>query len=465
MVLLVGRYGIAVLAWAGTLVIARQLSTTAWGGFSFIFSLLGIIGVVSDLKVGRIVLAEILESGDRPSDVVRSYVTMRALVGVLAYAVALLVVVVGGYPDEVVHGTAVAGLVLVVAGTSAAIDVFLNAGMRMRPQAVASVLGQVAQLALTLAIAVGGAGSLVRFCVPAVLFEAVAIGWKLRVVSPAVRLRPRVEPARWGAWLREAAPLAVGGAMSTLYFRIDSVMLSKLDTLEAVGIYAIGYKFSDLVGYIPIAVCTPVLTLMVAAWPDDERRFARAFDQAYVVLAVLGIGAAIGFAAFAGPLVSLLYGARFLPGVNAARALVLAQTLHFLGALCYFTLLAAGRNRPYVVATFLGVVVNVALNLVLIPRLSYDGAAIATVVTEVAVVGVLAGATRRLPGVRLLRWDLLGRLTLAGLATAGVVVATTGRLPWPLAAGLAAVAYLGTVEALRTGGGLRTLLRATEPAR
>ena len=51
---------VAALGWVGTVIIVRQLSEAEWGRFSFIVSLLGIIGFIADLKLSRIVLRDVI---------------------------------------------------------------------------------------------------------------------------------------------------------------------------------------------------------------------------------------------------------------------------------------------------------------------------------------------------------------------------------------------------------------------
>ncbi|MEO7442957.1 MAG: oligosaccharide flippase family protein, partial [Acidimicrobiales bacterium] len=392
-VLLTGRLVVAVLGWAGTLVVARQLSPTGWGGYSLVFSLIGLVGVLSDLRVSRQVLADIFEAGEDAGPVVGSYLAMRALTGVVAYAIAMAVVLLGDFPDEVVRAMAAAGLILVLVAPSSSLDVVLGARSWWSTQALASVIGQVVQLGLILAVAAGRWGSIVRFAVPAVVCEVIVLWWKLRHVRRAMPVRMRVDLPRWKAWSRESAAVVVGGAIATVYFRVDSVILSQLDTLRAVGLYGIGYKFSDLAGFVAVAVCTPALTLMVKSWPDDLAAFSRAFHQAFVILVTAAVGLSVGFVVFASPLIETLYGPRYTPAVGAARGLVAGQAINYFTTLCLFALLAVGRTRRYVVAATVGLVVNVVLNLVLIPAASYDGAAVATVVTEVLVLAILGAAT------------------------------------------------------------------------
>ena len=51
------RVVVAALGWAGSVIIARALDAEQWGQFSFVFALLGVMSIVTDLGVGRVVLA------------------------------------------------------------------------------------------------------------------------------------------------------------------------------------------------------------------------------------------------------------------------------------------------------------------------------------------------------------------------------------------------------------------------
>jgi O-antigen/teichoic acid export membrane protein len=459
--LAVSRYLVAMLGWAGTVVIARELSASDWGAFSLIFSLLRIVGFLGDLEVSRIVLSSLLDPEEDTGRTLGSYVVLRLLLGVAAYVVAVAVVVAGDYPTPLVLATMVAGVTLVLASASHGLRLYFESSLWLRPVAVALVVAQAAQLALTLALAATGHATLLWFVVPAVLFDVVVLVWELLAVRRAVGLRPRVQPRRWAVWLREAVPLAVGWALAEVYFRIDMVLLSRLGSLEAVGVYAIGYKFADLSGFVAPALLAPAIGLLVRAWPGRPEEFRRVFRHALVVLAALAVGLVIGFAVLATPAIEFFYGARYGDGAWAARALVTGKAVNFFTQLVFVTLVAAGRRRVFPVAMLIGLVVNVGLNLVLIPRSSYNGAAFATVVTELLVLAILSVSLGRLHQVSPLPLGSLLRILLAGGLMAAVLLALQELLPWYLLALVGAVVYLGALHLLRFDGpgGLLAVVR------
>ena len=460
--LLIGRVVSAIAGWTGTVVIARELSPADWGGYSFIFGLLGIVGLVVDLQVGRIVLREVLDAGDDAGRVVGSYVMFRLLVGLVAYIAAIAIVAGGGYSQNVVLGTVVAGFGFLLIAPANGLAIWFEARLWLRPSAVATVLGAVTQLGFTLLVASGSGTNLVPFAAASTVGLVVVLGWRIRAVfAYHLSVHPNLDPRRWWVWLRESIPLAIGFGLVTLYYKLDIVMLSKLDTLESVGQYSIGYKFADLASYIPLALLTPLLALMVAAWPHDTESLRSHFRQAFVLLFVAAIGLSVGFACIAQPAVELLYGTRYAPSVDAARYLVAGAAIQFFSYLCFTTLVSVGRNRPYALAGLAGVVINTGLNVVLIPRYSFNGSAVATVVTEVIVFGVLLAALTRTPGIVTIPAGVVVRTALAGAAMAAVYVGLVQLIPWPAAVVVAGAAFLALLHLLGADGpgGLRALVQ------
>jgi O-antigen/teichoic acid export membrane protein len=130
---------------------------------------------------------------------------------------------------------------------------------------------------------------------------------------------------------------------------------------------------------------------------------------------------------FARPLVDLVGGSDYAPAVMSLRILSIAFGLIWLSNLIDHSLIAVGRQRVLFFNACVGLVVNVAANLVLIPVYGPDGAAVATVLTEIAVLlpalVILSGYLGRLPSFWV-AWRLLPVAVVAG------TVVRFLQLPW-----------------------------------
>ncbi|MCU1691215.1 MAG: hypothetical protein JWM64_306 [Frankiales bacterium] len=452
----------AALGYVGTAVVVRQLSEGRWGLYAYVFSLLGLVGVVADLQLSRSVYRALDEDADAGS-VAGSYLLLRGAIGTTSYVVALALLL--GSPDrsQVLAVGVVGGLALVGGNLSGAVGSIFTLHRWFFALATAAVLGQaVAFLALLLVVARPGAPSLVALAATAVLKDLVTLVLLLWLVRARVALRLRVRPAVWRSWLSEALPLSIGGALTVAYTRVDSLLLGRLDSLEAVGRYGIGYRFADLLGFLAVTVGGVVLAPLVRAWPDRLADFHRTFRHAFVVSLALAAVGAVEFGLFAPELIRLTFGARYTDVAGSARLLVGSEALHFLTVLCFITLTAVRRTRAYPFVVLAGLGLNVCINLVVIPHFSYQGAAVVTLGTEVAVTAALLALVSRVEGVRPLpvRSSVVVVAAVLVAGAAGLGVASVA--PWPAAAVVVAVVAALVMHLLRVEGpgGLPGLVRA-----
>lgn len=442
----ISRLVIAMLGWAGTILIVRTLSPESWGQFSFVFGLLGLLAVFTDLGVGRIVLAHLITTDrDDVEATATAFVALRTVLGLAGYLIALGYVVVAGLPGEVIRATALAGLVVVFATPAHAINVLFQSRHQLGYVAVVEMIGQLAQLALTIAAALY-APLLLVFIIPAVLNEVIGLGlklWGVRSGRLGFGFARRLQIHRWRGYLREALPLAIGYGLTFALVKIDVLLLQALGGFHEVGVYSVAYKFADVLDLVAMAAIAPFATMMVAAWPNREVLALRA-RQAAVLVGLLAAAAVVAFAPVASPLLTLLYGDEYRSAVTPAVLLVLASAATALILVGIAVLAATGDHRRYPWVPVAGLVLNVAGNLWAIPRWGAEGAAAVSVLTMWFTAVVLWIVVVR--SVRTTRVLPIGSLTALVAATAVVAALAIGvvaaGLPWYLVPVPAVVALL-----------------------
>jgi len=188
------------------------------------------------------------------------------------------------------------------------------------------------------------------------------------------------EPERRWPLLREGLTLGAVGLVGMLYLRVDVIMLGVLADAEEVGLYFTATRCLEAAFMIPNI-------LMLATFPrlvreSDPRPAVRRLATVLFALSVVALAALIVIARWVVPAV---YGDEL--GRIALLLLVLSPAVLpvYLGYLFTQALVAAERERRYLAIALSGLLANIALNAVLIPRLGGVGAAVATVVTELAI--------------------------------------------------------------------------------
>lgn len=179
---------------------------------------------------------------------------------------------------------------------------------------------------------------------------------------------------------------------SAIYSKTDATMLGIIVGEESVGYYSYAHK----VLYIGIGFCTAVTSAFLPRlsyyFQKDKERFAALIDQGVRIVAFLSIPAATGLFILAPEAIVLLFGDAFLPAAQTLRIFaVLIIVFAFGNLMCYQMMICSGNEKKYAIVLACAAILNVILNSILIPKYYHDGAAIASVLTELfinIVVGV-----------------------------------------------------------------------------
>lgn len=367
-----------------------------------------------------------------------------------------------GYRDEPLWAVVFAGGTILVAAVEDAAAAALTAVERLDLESSLRVLSKVATVGLglgALAADLPFEAILGAVC----LGEAVAASTGLLFLRRAgIRVGVSWNPGPMFARVCEAWPLAVHNVMWLLVLRLDQVLASRMGVPhDQLGEYNAAVKIVEALILFPNAVALAFQPRFARAHVEGA---AACSAQLHLALAAgLGITVAVasGGAVLADGLSTLVYGDRFAgTGVLLAVQLVCLPLvcIQFLGA---GAMIAAGRIRMQALTVAANLVVNLAVNLWLVPRMGVLGASWA------AVMGGVAGALVYAWGIRAsglsARW--LAASLPALLAGSAMVAALLYAVPahWPVLLRVAGGAVVFVPVYLVAGG--REALRALRQAR
>ena len=231
---------------------------------------------------------------------------------------------------------------------------------------------------------------------------------------------------------------------SLLDYQADILLISLLLTENDVGHYAAAQTILLGFNLMPVAVRTALYPVMSRYYVQAPDKLAVLNDKMsrYLLAAILPV--ATGVTLLAGPLIALVYGPEFGPAVPVLQIAIWAVVCLFLNV--PHSRLALIYNRQRDAALLLGLTtgLNVALNLLLIPRAGIVGAAVARLLASLALFLVFYVYTQtRITPVRLLPSP--GRVLLA---TAAMGLAVWPLRHWPLLVPIAAGAVVYVAAAL-----------------
>jgi PST family polysaccharide transporter len=192
--------------------------------------------------------------------------------------------------------------------------------------------------------------------------------------------------------LQEAWPLLISVIAVTIYMKSDVLMLGALSGDRETGIYSAAARLSEVWYVFPTAAMAAVRPRLSRIYATGETRRYDQQTQRFLSALVLVALPIVLLVLTAGPLIiRLLYGQAFADAVPVLRVHVLAAPFVFIGVGANQWFIDRGLGRALMLRSLLGAVVNVGLNIVLIPRAGALGASVATLVAY-ATGGFLANA-------------------------------------------------------------------------
>jgi O-antigen/teichoic acid export membrane protein len=264
-----------------------------------------------------------------------------------------------------------------------------------------------------------------------------------------LRLRVSWDPSRVRPVFRRAWPLVAHGLLGLLIFNSDLVFLRLFRDLASVGHYAAGYTLISFLLNLGVAYGMALLPTMtrLGARTDQERAL---YHNAQAQVFAAGLPIALGGALLAVELIRQVFGLSYLPAGAALEILIWSIPLALFRNVAVAALIARNRQDQVLRTTTGSTVLNLILNVLLIPRFGILGAAWATVATELlrTVLALRFVAEEGLPFVPVGRlWRTLG----SGLAMVALLVAVRPANLW-VAIALGGVGYVAVLSLL---GGVR----------
>ena len=190
----------------------------------------------------------------------------------------------------------------------------------------------------------------------------------------------------------------ISNLMITVYAQTDRIMLKILIDEVAVGYYSAAVTCAGMAGFVFEAIINSAQPVIFESARRGVAVQERAISVLYSAVIYLSLALCVVITAFAPLIIHILYGDQYGPAVAALRIIVWYTTFAYLGAVRDTWILTQWKQKYLLLINIIGAGTNVTLNLVLIPVLGINGAALASLVTQIfinVVLGFLMKPIRR----------------------------------------------------------------------
>jgi O-antigen/teichoic acid export membrane protein len=256
--------------------------------------------------------------------------------------------------------------------------------------AIGEFFGKVVQLAVVIVAVKGNFGFLA--VVSSLLLSmltsfAVVYLWSRKYAT----FQLQFDFSAWKSFLKESYPVGISAIVVFAYFKLDTILLSILKTSADVGIYNAAYKVVENIAFFPAMFVGLVMPIMSRFIFHEREKFEKVADSTFKVFLILTIPLIIGVVFLAKDVIGLIGGSNFGESVLVLKILSFAMAFLFFGNFFTNVIIAGNMQKKLMAILAFCAAFNISLNLYLIPRYSYIGAAVTSSLTELLVV-ILSGA-------------------------------------------------------------------------
>ena len=381
--LLIGRVVTKVISFFILLYIARYLGPADFGKYSFAFAFIYFFSFIPDLGIHQILVREAAKDPKIMDKLIGNATIVKSFLSVLAFLLCCLAISITDYPSSTKSAVYIAALGLFATSISG-FGIVYEVKLRMDYSILFSVTNRLFFLVSVLYLA--------RHSPDLNLFVGVAVAadfihnilatiFSKRFVTPKFE----IEYDLVKKILLEALPIAVSTVFIMIYFRVDMVMLSFLTNDTDVGFYSAAYRLTEALNFIPSVLMVSIYPIMSRYFYEENKAFDYIYTKSFKILFASGLLIATIVTFLSEEIILGIYGPEYYGSVIALQVLIWATSIMFVNHLLSSTYIASGNQIIMAKISAIAAVLNIGLNLLLIPSYSYTGASIATFFTELIV--------------------------------------------------------------------------------
>jgi len=362
--------------------VARYLGPEQFGQLNYAIAFVGLFGAIAGLGLNGIVVRDIVREPHSANVTLCTAFVLQALAGLLAMMLVILTIAILKPDDEFTRNMVIILSVSMIFKATDAIKYWYEA--RVQSRHVVWIENGVFVLMAIFRVAMILTKSNLMAFVWLTLAETVLISIGLVLIyrsGSGFSGLFQVSVSRAKTLMHDSWPLLLSAIAVTLYMRIDMVMLEEISSSREVGLYAAATRISEIWYFLPTIIISSVSPSIISCHGTNIDLYLHRLRSLYFMMTWLAIAVSIPVSLLSAPIVSILFGQEYTDAAPVLAIHLWASVAVFLGMASSQHLLVEHLQNISFYRTLIGLVCNVLLNIVLIPKMGAKGAAIATLVS------------------------------------------------------------------------------------
>lgn len=403
------------ITWSATLVttgvLGAKLGPDAFGTLYLAMSFSLLFGVLVEFGLNQQLVRAIARDPDLAGPYLVNALAIKLGLALVAYLVILALIALLGYGADAGLVIAIYCAILASSATATTFTAVYQGLQQVRHAAIGTIIEKVLVCLLAILFLWLGYG-VVAMAVVFVVGSIASALWQAAYLRRIVPIRLHLDRQVLLTLVRNAIPFFAYWVLGSLYYRLDTILLSKMTGAAVLGWYGAAYRLFDTLVFLPNIIASAILFPILSQLSvQSHQALRRAITKGLDIILIVGMPISVGMLVLAEPIIQFIYRQpEYINAVPVLQWLSVGLLLLYVNSILGVTIVSLNDERKLTVVAGLALVFNLGLNLALIPPYQHVGAAATTAATEALILVYLLAVMPR---------DLLTLSTLRVLVKAG----------------------------------------------
>lgn len=362
--------------------VTRYLGPEQFGILSYAQSFVGIFAALSSLGLNDIIIRELVKNQDNRNLILGSSFGLQTL----GSTIIMLILIISIYYND---NEPLTNKIIIILGLLTFINSFnviasyFHSQVKSKFYAIAGLVGVIISALLKVYLILGSYSLIYFVYVLAfdVMFLVTGLIWFYKKSGESL-LKWKFSWKMAKDLLKDAWPLILSGIIVSIYMKIDQVMIKEYLGNGEVGQYSAAVRLSEAWYFIPTIICSSLFPAIINAKLKDDTLYKNRLQQLYNLMVVLGVVIILPVLTLSDWMINLLYGEAFQRSAGVLNIHILGSVFVFLGVANQKWFISENYQAYNIICLGMGMVANIVLNVIMIPRMGIMGAAYATLISQ-----------------------------------------------------------------------------------
>lgn len=364
------------------LMTARYLGPTNFGIINYVASFVAFATPICNLGLESIIVNKIINNPHKEREIIGTAIYMQFLASLISSIIIVLIITISNAADPI--KMIVAGLqsLSLLFKSTESIEFWYQSRLKSKIPSIIKMVAYSIMTAYRIFLLVTSRS--VEWFAFAITLDAIIITILYLFCYPRhSKNKFRINLTLGKDMLRESYHFILSGLMVVIYSQMDKVMIQAILGDRFVGLYSAAFTIATLWFLVPTAIIISARPIIMKLKTQNEDLYIKRLKQVYASIFWIGLVFCALFTVLSNDVMMLLYGTDYSDASSTLAIILWFGIFAQLGNARGIWIVCENKNKFVKRYLFIGLIINLALNSILIPTIGINGAALATVATQV----------------------------------------------------------------------------------